>query len=359
MKAIIGGASALILFMVMLCMGVVAFFFGGDDSTCTSAGTGAGAAASISPSLTTPTSIHNSDMTWDTEQVHNAATIISVGMSTGVPVRGWIVALAAAMQESQLVNLPDLGDANNADSLGLFQERPSQGWGTPDQIMDPVYSSSKFFEHLLGVPGWQTMTVAQAAQAVERSALPDAYSAWESDATQLVSAITGMADPSGAVSVLCGGGGGGPVSLPSGWSLPPDTPPAAATAIMWALGQLGTPYSFGGDCTDAHSGVPARECDCSSLVQQAFKAAGIGLPRTSEEQFRTGSDVPGPEQLKAGDLVFVPGADGTMDQPGHVGIYIGSGLVVAAPQTGDVVHITNLSPYWTDKLAGIRRVTNA
>ena len=118
MKAVIAAASALILFMAMLCMGVVAFFFGGD-ATCTGTTSGAGAAPGISPSLNTPTTIHTSDMTWDTEQVHNAATIISVGMSMGVPVRGWIIALAAAMQESQLVNLPDLGDANNADSLGL------------------------------------------------------------------------------------------------------------------------------------------------------------------------------------------------------------------------------------------------
>src|SRR6266545_4463714 len=190
MKAIIGGAAALILFMAMLCAGVVAFFFGGDDSTCTGS-SGGGAAPSVAPSLNTPASIH------------------STGIATGVPVRGWIIALAAAMQESQLVNLPDLGDANNADSLGLFQERPSQGWGTPDQIMDPIYSSTKFYQHLLAVPGWQTMTVAQAAQAVERSALPDAYSQWEPDATQLVGAITGMADPSGAAPVLCGGGGAG------------------------------------------------------------------------------------------------------------------------------------------------------
>ena len=265
-KAIIAGASALILFMAVLCMGVVAFFFGGDDSTCTGTA-GSGAAPSIAPSLNTPPSIHTSDMTWDTEQVHNAATIIDVGIHMGVPVRGWIIALAAAMQESNLVNLPDLGDANNADSLGLFQERPSHGWGTPDQIMDPVYASTAFYQHLIAVPGWQTMTVAQAAQAVERSAFPDAYSTWEPDATQLVAAVTGMADPSAAAPVLCaGGGGGGPVSLPSAFSLPPDTPPAAATAIMWTLGQLGTPYSFGGDCTAAHSGDPAHQCDCSSLV---------------------------------------------------------------------------------------------
>src|SRR5690242_17411819 len=162
MKAIIGGASALILFMAMLCMGVVAYFFGGDDSTCTGTTTSGGAAPGVAPSLNTPASIHTTDMTWDTEQVHNAATIISTGISKGVPVRAWIIALAAAMQESQLVNLPDLGDANNADSLGLFQERPSQGWGTPYQIMDPVYASTAFYQHLVAIPGWQTMTVTQA-----------------------------------------------------------------------------------------------------------------------------------------------------------------------------------------------------
>jgi cell wall-associated NlpC family hydrolase len=355
MKALVAGVSALILFMALLCLGAVAFLSGGDDATCTGA---AGTAPGATPSLNAPTSVRTRALTWNAEQVHNAATIIGVGISMGVPVRGWIVAVAAAMQESNLVNLPDLGDANDADSLGLFQERPSQGWGTPDQIMNRAYSSTKFFQHLLAVPGWQTMTVAEAAQAVERNALPGAYATWEQDATQLIGAITGMADLSGTAGpVLCAGGGGGPVALPSGFSLPPGTSPAAATAIMWALGELGTPYSFGGDCTAPRSGQPAHQCDCSSLVQQAFKAAGIGLPRTSQEQFRTGVPVPGPDQLQPGDLIFVPGADGTMAAPGHVGVYIGSGLVVAAPQTGDVVRTTALAPYWSGNLAGIRRET--
>jgi cell wall-associated NlpC family hydrolase len=88
----------------------------------------------------------------------------------------------------------------------------------------------------------------------------------------------------------------------------------------------------------------------------AYAAAHVSLPRTSQDQFHTGVAVTGLDQLQPGDLVFVPGADGTMDAPGHVGIYIGSGLVVAAPQTGEVVHITKISPYWTNNLAGIRRV---
>jgi hypothetical protein len=181
----------------------------------------------------------------------------------GVPVRGWIIAVATALQESSLINLPDLGDANDHDSLGLFQQRPSQGWGTPAQIMDPVYASTKFCEHLLAVPNWQALPLTQAAQAVQRSAFPDAYAQWEPDATRIVSTLAGISDPA-ALAAACD-----PTDLvapPSGFSLPPDTPPAVTTAIMWAFAQLGTPYHLDGDCTAAHSGDPARQCDCSSLV---------------------------------------------------------------------------------------------
>jgi hypothetical protein len=100
-----------------------------------------------------------------------------------------VIALAAAMQESGLRNL-DYGDR---DSLGLFQQRPSTGWGTPAQVTDPVYASKLFFggpsnpnkgktRGLLDIKGWQSMTVTQAAQAVQISAYPDAYAKWETSA---------------------------------------------------------------------------------------------------------------------------------------------------------------------------------
>ena len=91
-------------------------------------------------------------------------------------------------------------------------------------------------------------------------------------------------------------------------------------------------------------------------VQQAYKAADISLPRTASDQFHAGTPVTDLGQLRPGDLVFVPGADGTMTAPGHVGIYLGSGLIIDAPATGQVVHIGQLQPYWTTNLAGIRRV---
>ena len=81
---------------------------------------------------------------------------------------GWVVAVATAMQESGLRNLGHLGDRNDHDSLGLFQLRPSQGWGTPAQALNPTYAATAFYVTLLRVPGWESMPLTEAAQAVQR-----------------------------------------------------------------------------------------------------------------------------------------------------------------------------------------------
>jgi len=123
------------------------------------------------------------------EMRQNARTIVATGRGTGVNTSGLVIALAAAAQESGLRNV-DYGDR---DSLGLFQQRPSAGWGTPEQVMDPVRASLAFFggagnpnpgvtRGLLDVPGWASMTVTQAAQAVQISAYPDHYAKWETSA---------------------------------------------------------------------------------------------------------------------------------------------------------------------------------
>ncbi|MDT9593774.1 peptidoglycan-binding protein [Nocardioides zeae] len=131
------------------------------------------------------------------EQKANARTIIGVGKGAGVGEQGWVVALATAMQESTLVNV-DYGDR---DSLGLFQQRPSQGWGTEAQVQDPVLSSQAFYgtaahtpnPGLLDIAGWESMSVTQAAQAVQRSAYPDAYARWEGLARDIVAHESGTA----------------------------------------------------------------------------------------------------------------------------------------------------------------------
>jgi hypothetical protein len=123
------------------------------------------------------------------DQAANATTIAAVGKQLGLPDHAVTVALAAALQESELHNLP----GGDLDSLGLFQQRPSQGWGTASQIMTPRYAALAFYRHLAVVPGWQGMSVTAAAQAVQRSAAPDAYAQWEPAARLLAEVVTGEA----------------------------------------------------------------------------------------------------------------------------------------------------------------------
>ncbi|WP_432054097.1 heavy metal transporter [Streptomyces sp. bgisy022] len=121
------------------------------------------------------------------EQAVNAATITAVGTARDLPERAVTIALATALQESTLRNI-DYGDR---DSLGLFQQRPSQGWGTPEEIMDPVYSAEKFYEGLEKVPGYTRLPLTVAAQKVQRSGFPQAYAKHEPDAALLAAALTG------------------------------------------------------------------------------------------------------------------------------------------------------------------------
>jgi hypothetical protein len=129
----------------------------------------------------------------DPEQMANAATISAVGIRRGVPERAVVVALATALQESKLRNLPE-GDR---DSVGLFQQRPSQGWGKPEQLADPRYAAGAFYTSLLKIKGWQQLRVTDAAQRVQRSAAPEAYQRWAADSAVLAHAFAGNA--SGAV----------------------------------------------------------------------------------------------------------------------------------------------------------------
>ncbi len=119
------------------------------------------------------------------EQTGHAATIARVARERGLPDRAVVIALATAMQESRLRNL-DYGDR---DSLGLFQQRPSQGWGTPAQVQDPVYAAGRFYDHLVQVPDWQTGDLTLVADTVQRSAYPLAYRQWSDMAQALSSAL--------------------------------------------------------------------------------------------------------------------------------------------------------------------------
>jgi hypothetical protein len=123
----------------------------------------------------------------DTEQAAVATTVAGVGKRLGMPDHAVTVALATALQESGLRNL----DHGDRDSLGVFQQRPSQGWGTPGQIKTPRLAAAAFYNRLVKVSGWETLPVTEAAQAVQRSGAASAYAQWEPEARVLAQALTG------------------------------------------------------------------------------------------------------------------------------------------------------------------------
>jgi NlpC/P60 family len=223
------------------------------------------------------------------EQLHNSVKIIAEGIRMAVPVRGWIIALATASQESDLINL----DHGDRDSVGLFQQRPSQGWGTKQQIMDPAYATNKFLSRLVQVPDWPTLPLTVAAQEVQRSAFPDAYARWEPRATALVEDLVQSLPPTGEVSNA-----------------------SVLAAIDFAKAQLGKPYLWGATGPDAY--------DCS------------------REQWDAGSYLP-VALAQAGDLIFYGYDTGDPNTIHHVAMYLGNGSIIEAQQNGVPVHIRPFS----------------
>jgi hypothetical protein len=122
-----------------------------------------------------------------TEQAENASLITAIAVRRGLPARAASIALATAYQESKLRNL----DHGDRDSLGLFQQRPSQGWGTAAQIRRPSYSINKFYDELQKIDGYQSMRITEAAQEVQRSGFPEAYEDHAEDGRALASALSG------------------------------------------------------------------------------------------------------------------------------------------------------------------------
>jgi murein DD-endopeptidase MepM/ murein hydrolase activator NlpD len=184
------GAALTTVLMVVCCCGVtVSYFLGGLGSKPNQTMSPASCGGTTVDSNAALPSINSLGR----DQIRNAAVIVSVGQQMKVPPRGWVIAIATALQESALVNLGNLGAHNDHDSLGLFQQRPSQGWGTPQQVMDPVYASQKFYQRLLAVHGWESMALTDAAQTVQRSAFPNAYAKHEPLASVVVNTLTGGA----------------------------------------------------------------------------------------------------------------------------------------------------------------------
>jgi murein DD-endopeptidase MepM/ murein hydrolase activator NlpD len=211
---------AVVATLALLCCGgsltaLVYSFYGQkqNDSQLNLSG-GCGQGGPINPDAKLP-SIHD----YGPAQIRNAAIIINVGAKLKLPPRAWVIAVATAMQESGLTNLGDLGKNNDHDSLGLFQQRPSTGWGSPAQVKDPVYASTKFYQKLKTISGWQNLPLTEAAQKVQVSAYPDAYAKHEPVATQIVNLLAhGAANAVGnSLAMVCAQAG---QIAASGWTVP-------------------------------------------------------------------------------------------------------------------------------------------
>jgi cell wall-associated NlpC family hydrolase len=340
---------------------------------------------------------------WSAEQTGHARTIIQVAAQRGLPRRAAVIAVSTAIVESQLHNV-NYGDR---DSIGLFQQRPSQGWGPPRELLEPVLAAQKFYDALLALPQWAFAPPGVAAQAVQRSAFPLRYAPEEPAAAALVArywigpdapagqapagqASAGQASaakgPGGAAPVgaapvaadparagpagvadasadaallasICADQGGAdlptrpgttvePTRLPPGFVLPVD--PVRRAVVSAALAQVGKPYVWGAKGPDAF--------DCSGLTQTAWAGAGVVIPAGTIAQIRDGTAVADLADAAPGDLLFIPGSLGTVAVPRHVGIYAGNGLVVDARSARRGVMISSLDD-WRGDVVAIRRIT--
>lgn len=324
-------------------------------------------------------------ITWSPEQMKNAATIVSVAKQRGLSERGMIIALMTALQESTLNNL----DHGDRDSVGLFQQRPSQGWGSKDQIMNPEYATNAFIggqkgefhqRGLLDVKGWESLELGEAAQQVQRSAYPAEYTKWEATAREIYEHVKD-ADGHGVVGLtLCDSESGKKAVASHGESSDQnaqaksdekkedkkdseaapspsgeeqkqedgqhkdgdgDKKPAKSRPLTSEERQrvLETAASGVGDgSTYRQGGNDFKSWDASGYVQWVYRQAGVNLPRTHQWEYGVKVDSPEP-----GDLVVqVPDGDGWA----HVGIYAGDGKMYSAlnSEDGTLLHSVD----WTD-----------
>jgi hypothetical protein len=260
---------------------------------------------------------------WDTEQTAIAKTIIDVGVSNGVPHWGLVIALATAMQESGLRNLPHLGDRNDHDSIGVFQQRPSQGWGTPQQLARPEYQAGRFFDKLLNVPRWQQLPLTQAAQAVQISAYPNAYEKWTQDALHLAAQLSAGTPAIPGNPEQCWSG-----CPPSATSTPapaatlnatlaPPAPQGECSTLLraetWLTAWNGGPVPYSAN-TDPSTYFGGYRRDCSGFASMAL---GLPSPGLNTAGLAARSQPLTKADLQAGDLLINPAPGGK----GHVVIF--------------------------------------
>jgi cell wall-associated NlpC family hydrolase len=284
-------------------------------------------------------------LTLGSEQSSIAETVVSVSSTvSGEDPQAGQIALMTGLTESGLTNIAGgLGGA-----YGVFQQTPP-AWGTVPQIEDPSYAAAEFTTRLVRLPHWQQMDPWVAAQNVQASGAGSVggvltirwpgpfppkfganYEAKWSEAQRIYGAIAGQLTTSG-----CGAGPSGvagPASrhgLPEGYKLPAGLSKQPTAVLAYALSKLGDDYVWGA--------AGPNQFDCSGLTMAAWEQAGVTLAHYTVTQEQEGKKV-APAQVQVADLVLIPGRDPPgPGLPGHVGLYIGDGLVLSAADRKDGV----------------------
>lgn len=355
MKRLLTAGLGIVLVLVLALSMLVAVLFGGDDEA--SAAPPGGQPGVICSTAPTTGDGAATDVTggqgvagFSGDQLDVAAAIVAQGKALDVPERGWVVAVATAMQESTLRTLnycDTMANGQMSSSRGPFQQLDD--WGPLADRLDPAKSAAMFYTGgqagqpgLLDIPGWEQLPVTVAAQRVQQSETPDAYAKWEQPANQVVGAVEGRTCTTAATT---GSGGGTSVSLPSN--------PRAETVINRALAELGVTYAWGGgdadgptqgirdgDVADAHSDYTKVGFDCSGLALYAYAGISVAVPHQTQAIWAAFPHLTDRFTLQPGDLLLYSN-NGAANGIHHVGIYLGEDRMVEAPQSGDVVKISD------------------
>ena len=284
------------------------------------------------------------------QAMEQAAIIMKVGEAEGIPAGGQLVALMTAMQESRLGDHPSTFSPDENGDAGVFQQRQLPGWyGSLEEVSDTSYVAKVFYKGktlsenvdggagpkgyhipgLVNVDGWESLPPTVAAQRVQRSGHPQAYAKHETEARQIMSALSGVdvsIDPGEPGSAVCGDGS---------FTATGDI----GAVLEQAQTTLGQRYVFGAGGWD---GPTRGGQDCSGLTTyaSAAAAAGVRLPRTARAQWAAlRSHEVAPSEAQPGDLIFE--AWGRLgDEVSHVGIYLGDGKMIEASRGAAVTKIS-------------------
>jgi cell wall-associated NlpC family hydrolase len=237
------------------------------------------------------------------------------------------------------------------------RDENGDGKADPFDMQDAIPAAARFDAHIAeavaSVPGDRVELMLAAYNAGPGAVLRYQGVPPFQETQGYVRTITDLASE-WAVTPTLVGAGEGPIPAPEPGQVEMTGNAIIDTAMSWAVAQIGSWYQWGGTCKDPFGPSAMGRCDCSSLTQQAYAHAGVAIPRVARDQQHFGTEVPNPADIQPGDLITIPGSLGTPTVAGHVGMYVGHGLVVEAPYTGAQVRLVPARTY--QNIISIRRI---